>query len=91
MPNTMPQLDGPASVCIQRRQPLSTTRKTTIPGKGFPDDTIAILVTIDPATIGDTQEEDIIEKEMEDLLIEKVTKVEVIQEEEDPLMMEDPR
>ena len=38
MPNIMPQLDGPASVCIQRRQPLPTTRKTTIPGNGFPDD-----------------------------------------------------
>ena len=38
MPNIMPQLDGPASVCIQRRQPLPTTRKTTIPSNGFPDD-----------------------------------------------------
>ena len=50
----------------------------------------AILMTIDPVTIGDTQEEDIIEKEVEDLLIEKVTKVEVIQEEEDPLIMGTP-
>ena len=37
MPNVMPQLDGPASVCIQRRQPLPMTRRTTIPGNGFPD------------------------------------------------------
>ena len=38
MPNIMPQLDGPASVCTQRRQPLPVTRRTTIPGDGFPDD-----------------------------------------------------
>ena len=38
-----------------------------------------VPVTIDPTTIGDTQEEDIIEKKVEDLLIEKVTKVKVIQ------------
>ena len=38
VPNIMPQLDGPASVCTQRRQPLPITRRTTIPGNGFPDD-----------------------------------------------------
>ena len=38
MPNVMPQLDGPASVCTQRRQPLPITRRTTIPSNGFPDD-----------------------------------------------------
>ena len=38
MPNVMPQLDGPASVCTQRRQPLPITRRTTLPGNGFPDD-----------------------------------------------------
>ena len=38
VPNFMPQLDGPASICIQRRQPLPITRRTTIPGDGFPDD-----------------------------------------------------
>ena len=38
MPNIMPQLDGPASVCTQRRQPLTITRKTTILGDGFPED-----------------------------------------------------
>ena len=38
MPNIMPQLDGPASVRTQRRQPLPMTRRTTIPGDGFPDD-----------------------------------------------------
>ena len=38
MPNIMPQLDGPASVCTQRRHPLPITRRTTIPGNGFPDD-----------------------------------------------------
>ena len=50
-----------------------------------------ILVAIDPVRIGDTQEEeDIIEKEVEDHLIGKITRVEVIQEEKDPLIMEDP-
>ena len=34
----MPQLDGPASVCTQRRQPLPITRRTTIPSDGFPDE-----------------------------------------------------
>ena len=38
MPNIMPQLDGPTSVHVQRRQPLSITRRTTIPGDGYPDD-----------------------------------------------------
>ena len=38
MPNIMPQLDGSASVCMQRRHPLPITRRTTIPGNGFPDD-----------------------------------------------------
>ena len=38
MPNMMPQLDGPASVCMQRRHPLPITRRTAIPDNGFPDD-----------------------------------------------------
>ena len=38
VPNAMPQLDGPASICTQRRQPLPITRRTAIPGDGFPDD-----------------------------------------------------
>ena len=38
VPNIMPQLDGPASICTQRRQPLPITRRTTIPGNRFPDD-----------------------------------------------------
>ena len=38
MPNIMPQLDGPTSVRAQRRQPLPITRRTTIPGEGYPDD-----------------------------------------------------
>ena len=38
MPNIMPQLDGPAYVCTQRRHPLPITIRTTIPGDGFPDD-----------------------------------------------------
>ena len=38
IPNVIPQLDGPASVHTQRRQPLPITRKTTLSGDGFPDD-----------------------------------------------------
>ena len=38
MPNVIPQLDGPASVHTQRRQPLPMTRRTTMSGDGFPDD-----------------------------------------------------
>ena len=38
MPNIMPQLDGPTSVSVQRRQPLPIARRTTIPGDGYPDD-----------------------------------------------------
>ena len=34
IPNIMPQLDGPASVCTLRRQPWPIT---TIPSNGFPD------------------------------------------------------
>ena len=32
------QLDGPTSARVQRRQPLPITRRTTIPGDGYPDD-----------------------------------------------------
>ena len=38
MPNIILQLDGPTSVCVQRRQPLPIARRTTIPGDGYPDD-----------------------------------------------------
>ena len=38
VPIIMPQLDGPTSVCTQRRQPLPIARRTTIPGDGYPDD-----------------------------------------------------
>ena len=38
IPNVIPQLDGPASVRTQRRQPLPITRRTTLSGDGFPDD-----------------------------------------------------
>ena len=35
----MPQLDGPASVCARRRQPVpEVRRKTIIPGGGYPDE-----------------------------------------------------
>ena len=37
MPNIMLQLDGPTSVCAQRRQPLPIARRTTISGDGYPD------------------------------------------------------
>ena len=38
VPNVMPQLDGPTSVRVQRRQPLPIARRTMIPGNGYPDD-----------------------------------------------------
>ena len=39
MPGVMPQLDGPASVCVRRRQPVPVVRrKTIIPGEGYPDE-----------------------------------------------------
>ena len=38
MPNIIPQVDGPASVHIQRRQPLPMTRRTTMSGNGLSDD-----------------------------------------------------
>ena len=35
----MPQLDGPASVHVRRRQPVpEVRRKTIIPGEGYPDE-----------------------------------------------------
>ena len=39
LPVIMPQLDGPASVCVRRKQPVSMVRRrTTIPGEGYPDE-----------------------------------------------------
>ena len=39
IPDIMPQLDGPASVCARRRQPVpEVRRKTIIPGGGYPDE-----------------------------------------------------
>ena len=35
MPNIIPQLDGPASVHTQSKQPLPITRRTTLSGDGF--------------------------------------------------------
>ena len=52
---------------------------------------IVIPITIDFMRIEDILgEEDITRKEVEDHQIEKTTRVEVIQGEEDPLMMENP-
>ena len=34
----MPQLDGPTSVCVKRKQPVPVVRRTTIPGEGYPDE-----------------------------------------------------
>ena len=49
-----------------------------------------IPIIIDSVRIGDTwEEEDINKKEVEGHLIEKITRVEVIWEEEDPWTMED--
>ena len=38
VPIIMPQLDGPASVHMWRKQPLPIVRRTTIPGEGYPDE-----------------------------------------------------
>ena len=38
VPIIMPQLDGPASVCTRRKQPLPIVRRTTIPGGGYPNE-----------------------------------------------------
>ena len=38
MPDIMPQLDGPTSIRMQRRQPLPIARRTTIHSDGYPDD-----------------------------------------------------
>ena len=39
IPTIMPQLDGPASVCMRRKQPVPVVRRRTIiPGEGYPDE-----------------------------------------------------
>ena len=39
LPVVMPQLDGPASVHVRRRQPVPVVRRRTIiPGEGYPDE-----------------------------------------------------
>ena len=98
MPNMMLQLDGPTSVRAQRGQPLPITRRTTIPGSRYPDDSDSDShnnrFCENRRYLG---KKDIIKKEVEDHQIGNMTRVEVIQEGEDPLiigdhlMMEDPQ
>ena len=39
LPFIMPQLDGPSSVCVKRKQPVPMVRRrTTLPGGGYPDE-----------------------------------------------------
>ena len=39
IPDTMPQLDGPLSVCTRRKRPVPEVRRyTTMPGGSYPDD-----------------------------------------------------
>ena len=39
LPSVMPQLDGPTSVRVKRKQPIPMVRKrTTIPRGGYPDE-----------------------------------------------------
>ena len=39
LPVVMPQLDGPTSVRVKRKQPVPVVRRrTTIPGEGYPDE-----------------------------------------------------
>ena len=92
MPTIMPQLDGPASVHMQRKQPVPVVRRrTTIPGEGYPDESYS-----------DSHDNRSCESRRYPgrrryyqerggrPQIEKITRIEDIQEEEDPLMMEDP-
>ena len=37
-PTIFPQLDGPASVRVKRKQPVPVVIRTTIPGEGYPDE-----------------------------------------------------
>ena len=38
IPTIMPQLDGPTSIRVKRKQPVPVVRRTTIPGEGYPDE-----------------------------------------------------
>ena len=38
IPDMMPQLDGPASVHVRRRQPVPEVGRTIIPKRGYPDE-----------------------------------------------------
>ena len=38
IPTMMPQLDGPTSVHVKRKQPVPVVRRTTIPSEGYPDE-----------------------------------------------------
>ena len=88
LPVAMPQLDGPASVHVRRRQPMPMIRrKTIISGKVILMTVIMTLMIRDPVQIEDILKEDIIRIEVEDHQIEKITRVEDILEEEDPLAM----
>ena len=93
IPIIMPQLDGPTSVCVRRKQPVPMVRRRLqYLEKDILMRVIVTLMTIDHMRIeGILEEEDITRKEVEDHQIEKITRVEDIQEEGDPLMMEDPQ
>ena len=77
--------------CVQRKQPVSIVRRTTIPREGYPDDS-------DSDSHDNRFREDrrypgrrrYYQERGGRPQIEKTTRVKVIQEEEDPLMVEDP-
>ena len=94
IPVIMPQLDGPASVHIKRRQPVPMVRRrTTLPGGGYPDESDSVtLWVIDHMRIEDIlEDENITRKEVGDHQIGDIQKEEDPLIMEGPLMMEDPQ
>ena len=79
------------SVSVKRKQPVPVVRRTTIPGEGYPDES-------NSDSHGTRFHEDrrypgrrrYYQERGGRPLVEKTTRVKVIQEEEDPLMVEDP-
>ena len=87
----IPQLDGPTSVCVRRKQPMPMIeRRTTFPRGGYPDESDSDSHGNRALKIESVLEQgDITRKEVRDHWKETAIKVEVIQGEEDPLMVED--
>ena len=91
MPNIMLQLDGPTSVRVHEEDnPCQYPEELQYLVMDILMIVTVISIIIDSVRIEDIQEEEgITKKEVEGHLMEKITRVKVIQEEEDPLLMED--